>query len=150
MMKSSTNPMKKMKLYGRSFCPQVYTVRRELDRNGIEYEYIDIRQDASAAEQVREINNGYESVPTLVFSDGSTLTEPSTRELLRKLRKRDLSIEETPDVGLPQLLQQGPTLRTLAALFVLIGIFIDLQVLTWIGLALLATSFLLFFLRTRR
>jgi len=56
-----------------------------LDQAGIEYEYVDIRQDAYARERVQSINHGYESVPTLVFPDGSTLTEPSSRELRAKL-----------------------------------------------------------------
>ncbi|MCK5054767.1 MAG: hypothetical protein KAR65_10825 [Anaerolineales bacterium] len=45
------------------------------------YEYVDIRKDNAGRMRVKEINAGNESVPTLVFADGSTLTEPS-RELL--------------------------------------------------------------------
>lgn len=54
-------------------------------RVGAEYEYINIHQDELARERVREINQGYESVPTLEFADGSTLTEPSANELRKKL-----------------------------------------------------------------
>lgn len=57
-----------------------------LERVGAEYEYINIYQDVMARERVREINQGYESVPTLEFADGSTLTEPSTGELRKKLQ----------------------------------------------------------------
>jgi hypothetical protein len=39
-----------------------------------------------ARERVKTINHGYESVPTLIFPDGSTLTEPSAGELRRKLQ----------------------------------------------------------------
>ena len=39
----------------------------------------------AAAARVRAINNGNESVPTLVFPDGSTLTEPTVGELQSKL-----------------------------------------------------------------
>jgi hypothetical protein len=46
------------------------------------YDYVDIRKDNIGRLRVKEINAGYESVPTLVFADGSTLTEPS-REMLR-------------------------------------------------------------------
>ncbi len=56
-----------------------------LARAKVEYSYIDIRQDTEGARQLRAINNGNESVPTLVFPDGSTLTEPSVGELKAKL-----------------------------------------------------------------
>ena len=55
-----------------------------LRRSKARYAYIDIRRDAQARDRVREINNGYESVPTLVFPDGSTLTEPPAGQLRRK------------------------------------------------------------------
>jgi mycoredoxin len=141
--------MQRLRLYGHAFCPQVYTVRRELDRNDIDYEYIDIRSDRAAAERVRHINNGYESVPTLVFPDGSTMTEPATAELLDKLRSYGEQVEASSYTGYLSILFKGPGLRLIAALLVLSGIFTDLQLLTWIGLVLLAISFVLFFLKNR-
>ena len=56
-----------------------------LSQAKVAYDYVNIRQQPQAAAQVRAINNGNESVPTLVFPDGSTLTEPSAGELKRKL-----------------------------------------------------------------
>lgn len=75
----------KIILYGRRYCGQVYTTKKKFDEDGINYEYIDIHQDSEARERVRQINNGFESVPTIVFPDGSTLTEPSMKELEAKL-----------------------------------------------------------------
>ena len=141
--------MKKTIFYGTRFCPQVYTARRELDRNQIEYEYIDIHEDREAAERVKQISNGYESVPTLVFPDGTTLTEPSTAELLAKLNALGEQVEPSAFSRTISLLVEGPNVRLIAALFVLAGIFSDLQALTWIGLALLAVSFVLYFLHKR-
>jgi hypothetical protein len=40
-----------------------------------------------AAQFVETINGGYLSVPTLVFPDGTTLTEPSNPELLAAITK---------------------------------------------------------------
>jgi mycoredoxin len=57
-----------------------------LDQANIEYEYINIYDDQAARERVRQINRGYESVPTLVFPDGEALAEPSRRELEAKLK----------------------------------------------------------------
>lgn len=76
---------KNLIVYGTAWCPMVRPVRKRLDKIGVEYEYVDIQSNAEAREQVRTINNGNESVPTLVFADGSTLTEPTGRELESKL-----------------------------------------------------------------
>ncbi len=72
-------------LYGHPACPGVGPVKSILKGSDIEFQYVNIWQDTEAAAQVKTINNGYESVPTLVFSDGSTLTEPSMWELKAKL-----------------------------------------------------------------
>ena len=72
-------------VYGHSMCPVVPMVKALLEHSAIEYTYIDIHTDEAARLRVKEINGGYESVPTLVFSDKSTLTEPSMRVLRSKL-----------------------------------------------------------------
>lgn len=72
-------------VYGHPGCPGVAPVRAMLGQSNIDYTYINIRQNADAATTVRAINNGNESVPTLVFPDGSTLTEPTAGELKIKL-----------------------------------------------------------------
>jgi len=75
-------------VYGTPTCPMVPPVRAALNQSGAAYEYVDISRDIAARERVRAINAGNESVPTLVFPDGSTLTEPSSRELLGHLQAR--------------------------------------------------------------
>lgn len=60
-------------------------VLHALDAAEAPYQYIDIRQDLDGRERVRAINHGNESVPTLVFPDGSTLTEPGLATLRKKL-----------------------------------------------------------------
>ncbi len=72
-------------VYGHPGCPAVPPVTAMLSQAKVAYDYVNIRQQPQAAAQVRAINNGNESVPTLVFPDGSTLTEPSAGELKRKL-----------------------------------------------------------------
>lgn len=72
-------------LYGHATCPQMPPVRKVLEQAQVPFQYINIHQDPAAAEHVRRINNGNESVPTLVFPDGSTLTEPSFGQLKEKL-----------------------------------------------------------------
>jgi mycoredoxin len=72
-------------VYGHPNCPTLGPVKGLLTQSKVDFEYIDIHQDSVAAARVRAINNGNESVPTLVFPDGSTLTEPSVGELRAKL-----------------------------------------------------------------
>jgi mycoredoxin len=72
-------------VFGHALCPGVAPVRGLLARSNVPHVYLDIRKDASAAERVRAINEGNESVPTLIFPDGSSLTEPSVGELKAKL-----------------------------------------------------------------
>ncbi len=76
---------KPITVYGHPTCPGVPPVRALLGQSKIEYTYVNIRQDPAAAALVRSINNGNESVPTLVFPDDTTLTEPSAGELKQKL-----------------------------------------------------------------
>ena len=72
-------------VYGHPTCPNLGPVKGLLTQSKVKFEYIDIHQDSVAAARVRAINNGNESVPTLVFPDGSTLTEPTVGELRSKL-----------------------------------------------------------------
>ena len=76
----------KIILYGHPTCPGVFPIKGMLHQAEVQYEYINIHEDPFAREHVRDINKGYESVPTLLFPDGSTLTEPDERELRRKLQ----------------------------------------------------------------
>jgi len=61
--------------------------RRWFESHGIPYEYINIEEDDIAAEFVVRVNGGLQSVPTIVFPDGSILVEPSPRELAAKFSK---------------------------------------------------------------
>ena len=79
-------------LYGHAACPMVPPVRGLLRRSRVPYKYIDIHRDEEGRARVQDINGGNESVPTLVFPDGSTLTEPSTGMLKRKLNALGYSV----------------------------------------------------------
>jgi mycoredoxin len=72
-------------VYGHPTCPAIGPVKGLLTQAKVTFDYIDIHQDSVAAARVRTLNNGNESVPTLVFPDGSTLTEPTVGELQSKL-----------------------------------------------------------------
>jgi len=74
-----------IKVYGTSWCPDCRRAQRVLDQNNAPYTYINIENDPAAAAYVMQVNRGFQSVPTIVFPDGSVLVEPSNSELQRKL-----------------------------------------------------------------
>jgi mycoredoxin len=75
----------KIIIYGTSWCWSSKRARGIFDKNKIEYEWIDIDENEEGAQKVMELNRGYRSVPTIVFPDGSYLTEPSDTELKSRL-----------------------------------------------------------------
>jgi mycoredoxin len=74
-----------IKVYGTNWCPDCMRAKQVLKQHKADYQWIDIEQDAAAAEQVVKINGGNRSVPTILFPDGSVLVEPSNTELGQKL-----------------------------------------------------------------
>lgn len=72
-------------MYGTSWCPDCRRAQRVLDQHGVVYRYVNIEEDAAAAEYVVRVTNGYRSVPTIVFPDGAVLVEPSNLQLQAKL-----------------------------------------------------------------
>jgi mycoredoxin len=72
-------------MYGAEWCGDCRRSKRFLDSNNVEYTYVDVEEDKSAAEIVVEINGGAQSIPVIVFSDGTHLTEPSDIDLKAKL-----------------------------------------------------------------
>jgi mycoredoxin len=74
-----------IKMYGAEWCGDCRRSKRFLDSNNVTYEYIDVEADPSASDKVIEINGGQRSIPVILFSDGSHLTEPSDNDLKAKL-----------------------------------------------------------------
>ena len=75
---------RKIIIYGTTWCGDSRRAKRFFDENKIEYDWIDIDLDREAGKLVEQINGGFRSVPTIIFPDGSTLTEPSTFQLRTK------------------------------------------------------------------
>jgi glutaredoxin-like protein len=76
---------KTITIFGTWWCGDCLRTRRYFNRNQIIYKWVDIDQDEVGEEFVLSTNNGMRSVPTIVFSDGSILVEPSDTELQLKL-----------------------------------------------------------------
>jgi mycoredoxin len=68
-------------VYTTTWCGDCRRLKAQLDREGIEYTSIDIEQDPAAERRVLEINDGMQTIPTVVFADGSVLVEPTIVEV---------------------------------------------------------------------
>lgn len=72
-------------MYSTTWCGYCHRLKSQMDREGIEYEVVDIEQDPAAAEFVMSVNGGNQTVPTLRFADGSTMTNPSIIDVKKRL-----------------------------------------------------------------
>ena len=72
-------------MYTTTWCSDCRRAKKVFAALAVPYTEIDIEQDENAAQRVRELNNGSQSVPTILFPDGSTLVEPSNSTLEAKL-----------------------------------------------------------------
>jgi len=72
-------------MYSTVWCGYCHRLKSQLDREGISYRVIDIEQVPSAASIVEQINGGNQTVPTLVYADGSAQTNPSVSQVKAKL-----------------------------------------------------------------
>ena len=72
-------------MYGADWCGDCRRSKRLLAELDVQVNHIAVEADLSAADKVKEINGGAQSIPVLVFSDGTHLTEPSDIELKAKL-----------------------------------------------------------------
>jgi len=73
-------------MYTTAWCPDCWRAKQVMGSMKVNYQEINISEDEDAIELVIRLNNGNRSVPTIVFPDGSVLTEPSTGVLMQKLR----------------------------------------------------------------
>jgi mycoredoxin len=72
-------------MYTTTWCGYCYRLKQGLSSAGIEFSEIDIERNEQAAVRVMEVNGGNQTVPTLEFSDGSALTNPSVAQVREKL-----------------------------------------------------------------
>ena len=77
--------MAEIQVYGAPWCPDCRSSKKFLGEHRVEYDWIDIDQDADGLRFVEELQNGGRTIPTVIFSDGSHLLEPSNEELAVKL-----------------------------------------------------------------
>jgi thioredoxin reductase (NADPH) len=96
---------------GATWCPDCRRAKAFLAEHRIAYDWIDLEEHPEATEIVERTNGGSRSIPTILFPDGSHLTEPGNDELADKLGLTRSAKSETYDVI---IVGGGPTGLTAA------------------------------------
>jgi mycoredoxin len=78
-------------MYTTTWCAFCRRLKSQLARDGIEMAEIDIEQEPGAADYVMSVNGGFQTVPTVVFPDGSALTNPSAAAVKQRLQELAVS-----------------------------------------------------------
>lgn len=72
-------------MYSTPWCGYCKRLKAQMNRAAIDFAEVDIEQDTKAAEFVMSVNGGNQTVPTLLFADGTALTNPSLAQVKEKL-----------------------------------------------------------------
>ena len=72
-------------MYTTEYCSDCMRAKKFFEVNNIPHLRIGLEGNAEATEFVMQVNNGYRSVPTIIFPDGSILVEPGWEELKAKI-----------------------------------------------------------------
>ena len=72
-------------MYTTPWCGYCHRLKSQLDREGISYDVVDIEQQPEAVEIVESANGGNQTVPTLVYRDGTAMTNPSLAQVKDKV-----------------------------------------------------------------
>jgi mycoredoxin len=72
-------------MFSTSWCGYCRRLKSQLTAEGIAYTEVNIEQVEGTAELVESLNNGNQTVPTVIFPDGSTATNPSLAEVRTRI-----------------------------------------------------------------
>jgi mycoredoxin len=72
-------------MYSTVWCGYCRRLKSQLQRAGIGYTEVDIDEAPDAAAFVMSVNNGNQTVPTVLFPDGTAATNPSIAEVKARL-----------------------------------------------------------------
>ncbi len=85
MTTSITATNERPTIFTTTWCGYCARLKSQLARAGVGYDEIDIESDPDAAVMVAQINQGNLTVPTVLFGDGTAMTNPSVRQVSAKL-----------------------------------------------------------------
>jgi len=72
-------------MYSTTWCGYCRRLKSQLDSVGIGYTEVNIEEQPDAAAFVEQVNGGNQTVPTIVFPDGSAATNPSLADVRARL-----------------------------------------------------------------
>ena len=72
-------------MYSTTWCGYCRRLKSQLDSAGIGYTEVNIEEQPDAAAFVEQVNGGNQTVPTIVFPDGSAATNPSLADVRARL-----------------------------------------------------------------
>lgn len=72
-------------MFTTTFCGYCRRLKTQLKSAGIPFQEVNIEEDPGSAEYVEQVNGGNQTVPTVLFPDGSALTNPSLAEVKAQL-----------------------------------------------------------------
>jgi mycoredoxin len=80
-------PAPAVTMYTTNWCGYCMRLKKLMQRDGIDFAEVNIEVDEGAADLVMQANGGNRTVPTLVFADGSALTNPSIDQVKDQLAR---------------------------------------------------------------
>src|ERR1700745_520399 len=74
-----------MTVYGAPWCPHCRRVKKFLAAHRVRYASVDIDADPAAIERLKELQDGGQIIPTVVYPDGTHEVNPSDEALARRI-----------------------------------------------------------------
>ena len=72
-------------MYTTEWCGYCKRLKSQLNSIGITFDEVNIEEVPGTAEIVERANGGNRTVPTVVFADGTAMTNPSAKQVQEKL-----------------------------------------------------------------
>ena len=83
----TTTPGAAVTMFTTQWCGYCVRLKKMMQREGIDFAEVDIENDAAAADLVMQANGGNRTVPTLLFRDGTALTNPNIDQVKFQLQQ---------------------------------------------------------------
>ncbi|MEU8006169.1 FAD-dependent oxidoreductase [Catellatospora sp. NPDC049111] len=74
-----------IRVYGAPWCPDCRRVKKFLTEHRARYDWVDVDQDTEARAEVQRLQDGGQTIPTVVFDDGAMMVNPSNHTIAAKL-----------------------------------------------------------------
>lgn len=72
-------------MFSTAWCGYCRRLKSQMEREGISFTEVDIEREPGTAEFVMSVNGGNQTVPTVLFPDGSAATNPTLAQVRDRL-----------------------------------------------------------------